>query len=150
MLCLGVLEARVCAGNAQPGLGGRVPNGPLNGRKYVALHLDKRRLVIGAPAHGVQVLNSRNSVLRILELGSNPQRGATNELVVLLVDDSSGNVSVYNVQREVERLRSEAELEMDLDEKIDQARAHVPLQFRLHIHGGRRGHCAFLWENLAE
>jgi hypothetical protein len=53
---------------------------------------------------------------------------------VLDVHNSAGNVAIDNVQGEVQCLWAEAECEMELDEKFDEAGAHVPLDFRLLVH----------------
>jgi hypothetical protein len=58
---------------------------------------------------------------------------------MLLVDDPLGDISIDNVEREVENFGTESELLVDLDEKVDQVRTHVPLKFGLHVDKLGRG-----------
>lgn len=126
---------------AEPRLGCRVADNPVDRREDVALHLDERALVVRAAAHLAELRHSRDAVLRVLKLGRDPERGAPDELVVLLEHDPLRDVAVHNVEREVECFRTQAKLLVDLDEKVDEVRAHVPLQLGLlvdEVHRGRR------------
>jgi hypothetical protein len=58
---------------------------------------------------------------------------------MLLVDDPLGDVSVDDIEREVEDFRSESELLVDFNEKVDEVWAHVPLKFGLHVDKLGRG-----------
>jgi hypothetical protein len=58
---------------------------------------------------------------------------------VLLVDDPFRDVSVDNVEREVEDFGTESELLVDLDEEVDEVWSHVPLEFGLHVDEVGRG-----------
>jgi uncharacterized protein YicC (UPF0701 family) len=52
---------------------------------------------------------------------------------VLLEDDSLRDVTVDDVEREVEGFRTKTILKMNFDEEVDEVRSHVPSQFRLLI-----------------
>jgi hypothetical protein len=58
---------------------------------------------------------------------------------VLLVYDPLGDVSVNEVDGEVEDLGSESALLMDLDKELDEEGTHVPLELGLHLHQLDRG-----------
>ena len=64
---------------------------------------------------------------------------------MLLVDDPPGDVAVQDGQGEVERLGTEPEMEVDLQEEVEEVAPHVPLKLGLLIHSGRRGHGEFLF-----
>lgn len=122
-----LLELTGDAGETEPCLGRRVPDDPVDRREDVALHLDEGALVVRATAHLAQLGHGGDAVLGVLELRSDPKRCAPDELVVLLEHDALRDVAVDNVEREVERLGSKAELLVDFDEEVDEVWPHVPL-----------------------
>ena len=79
------------------------------------------------------------------ELGSDPKRSAAHELVVFGIHDSVGYIMVDNVKGEVKHFGMEMEGEVDLDEKVNQTRMHVPPDLGLLVHGGGGGHCTKLF-----
>lgn len=106
----------------------------------MALHLDEGRLVIRVSADLGEVVHGGNALLRVLVLGRDPEGGTADKLVVLDVHDAARDVAVDDVEGEVERLGAEAEREVDLDEEVDEAGAHVPPDLGLLVHRGGRGH----------
>ena len=75
---------------------------PSDGGKDVTFHLNKGRLVVCLAAHFSQLLDEGYLVLRVLKLGGSPHGSTTDELIVFLVYDSFRNVSVDEVDGEVE------------------------------------------------
>lgn len=138
------------AREAQPRLGGRVPDDPADRLEDVTLHLDEGALVVRVAAHVDELWQRRHAVLGVLELGGDPQRGAPDELVVLLEDDALRDVAVDDVEREVERLGAEVLLEVDLDEEVDEVRAHVPPQLGLLVDEVGVGHRLALRERRSK
>ena len=108
---------------------------PLDGRKYVLLHLDKGRLVIGITANLYQILHGWDAFLGILELGRDPESSTTNKLIMFNVDDAARNIAIDDVEGQIECLWSEAEGEVNLHEEIDETRSHMPSNFGLLVHG---------------
>lgn len=127
MLSLGVLVDVTHASQPHPCFGGRMADGPTDSLKDVSLHLNKRAIVVCFATHIRELSHSWYSILCVLELGSNPERCTADQLVVLLVDDSLGDVTVDDVQREVENFRTKTELLMNFDKEVDQEWSHVPL-----------------------
>lgn len=139
-----LLDDRATAKDAQPRFRRRVTQRPLDCRKNVALHLDERRLVVSLLAHLSEVLNSWYALLGVLELRSDPERGASDKLVVLNVDDPLRDVAVDDVQREVERFRAKPEDEVKLHEEVHQAGTHMPSDLWLLVHRHHMAHGAAL------
>src|SRR5712691_671857 len=108
--------------------------GPLNGRKNMPFHLNEGRLVVSITTVVDEFLDSWNPLLGIFEFGSYPQSGASNKLIVLDVHNPARDITVDNVQGEIECLGAQAEREVELYEKLDEAGAHVPLDFWLLVH----------------
>lgn len=81
-----------------------VANGPLESVQDVHLHLRKHAGIVQAAAHVVELMNLRNPVLLVTILGCDEKSGAANELVVLLIHDSSRAVSVQQVDGQEQRL----------------------------------------------
>ena len=106
VLSLGIFKAHSTARYAQPCLSSRVPNLPSDGSKNMAFHLDKGGFVVGVSTNLAQLAYSGHAFFGVLELGSDPQSGTTDELVVLFVNDAAGNVAVDNVASEVEGFRA--------------------------------------------
>ena len=113
---------------------------PLNGREYVLLHLDEGRLIIGISANLDQILYGWDALLGILKLGGDPEGSATDKLVVFDVDDAARNITVNDVEGEVECFWSEAESEVDFHEEINETRSHMPSNLGLLVHGLGRTH----------
>ena len=86
----------------QPGFSGGVTEVPSDGREDVTFHLDEGRLVVRLAAHVAELADERDLVLAVFKLGGDPQSSASDQLVMLLVDDSLGDVSVDDVHGEVE------------------------------------------------
>lgn len=119
---------------SQPSFRCWVVDVPSNGGEDMALHLDKCGLLVRATAHLVELANKRNDLLGVLELGGDPKSSTANKLVVLLVDDASRHIAVDDVDCKVEDLGAKTELSVHLDDKVDQERAHAPLQLWLLVH----------------
>jgi hypothetical protein len=64
--------------------------------------LDECVLVVCLAAHFRQFLDEGYLVFGIFKLGGSPHGGTSNQLVMFLVDDSLGYVSVDQVQSKVE------------------------------------------------
>jgi len=147
---------------SHPSFGGRVSDGPSDSLEQVSFHcrravtyketgpwhgsddlslltLQERRHIVCGTAHIGQLLDSRDPVLGILKLASDPQSRTPNQLIMLLVNDPLGDVTIDNVEGEVEDFRSESELLVDFNEEIDEIWAHVPLKFGLHVDKLGRG-----------
>ena len=107
---------------------------PLDGRKYVLLHLDKGRLVIGITANLYQILHGWDAFLGILELGRDPESSTANKLIMFNVDDAARNIAIDDVEGQIECFWSKAEGEMDLDEEVNKARSHMPPNLGLLVH----------------
>lgn len=137
VLNFGFLDARTTADQSEPSFRGRVTDSPLNRSKDMLLHLNEGRLIVRVTTDMGQILDGGHSLLGILELGRDPQGSAADKLIMLDVHNPAGDISVDDVQSEVESFWTEAEGEMDLDEEINEARTHVPSNFRLLIHRGR-------------
>lgn len=131
---------RVGAKNqVQVGVGGGVADGPLESVEHVALHLAEHVLLVGTAAHVFEVRDCGHTALFVLVLGGDPQTGAADELVVLLVHDSLGAVAVNEVDGQEEGLGLEPQGDVGLDDKVQQVGAHVPLELGLEVHHGRLG-----------
>ena len=82
---------------------------------------------IGSPTADLDKAGqSRHAFLRALGFGSNPKSCASNKLVMLGIDNPKRDVAANNVERQAQRLRTQAEGEIDLDREVDQAGMHVP------------------------
>jgi hypothetical protein len=79
---------------SEPCFGRRSTKVPVDCAEDMTFHLDKGRFVVGLAAHFRQLLDEWDPILLVLKLGSGPKSGASDELVVLFVNDSLGNVSV--------------------------------------------------------
>jgi hypothetical protein len=106
----------------------------------MTFHLYESGLFIGLATDLSKVLNGWDTLFRILKLGSNPKGCATNELVVFDVDDTTGDIAIYDVESEIEGLGPKAKCKVDFDKKVDEAGAHVPPNFGLLIHRLSGGH----------
>jgi hypothetical protein len=102
----------------------------------MALHLDEGGLVVCLTTDLSEVLNGWYTLLGILEFGSDPQGSATDELIVLDIHDTTGDVAVNDVEGEVESFGTKPKGEVDLDNEVDETRTHVPFDLGLLIHGG--------------
>ena len=76
----------------------------------------------------------KNGRVKTEKLGSDPKSSATDELVVFGVHDAAGDVAVEDIESQVEGFGAETEGEVDLNEEVNEAWAHVPPNFRLLIH----------------
>lgn len=112
-------------------------NGPVEGAENVDLHFSEHGVVVDVRAHSVELLHSGNSGLFVLVLGCNPERSASDELVMLLECNSAGTVSVDDVPAEEEGLGLQLEGGVHLDEEVDEVRSHEPLHLRLEVNHGR-------------
>lgn len=106
----------------------------MDGLENMAFHLDERRLFVGIPTDMHEILYSRDTLFSIFKLCGDPKGGTTDELVVLDIDNAARDVSIDDVESEVKRFWAQTEGKMDLDEKVDETRAHVPPDFRLLVH----------------
>lgn len=86
LLIAGVVEA--WERQLEEAVNGRVSNHPLEGLKYVPFHLDKHVFVVERAAHQLELMKGWNTVLLVAILGSDEEGGASDELVVTLVDYS--------------------------------------------------------------
>ena len=133
-----VLSARIFertsrASESEPSFSGRVTDDPVNRCQYMTLHLNECLLVVSVAAHLDEFRKSRHTNLSLLELCGDPQCGTTNELIVFLEDDTLRDVSVDDIESEVESFGAKSILKVNLDEKVDEVRPHVPPEFRLLI-----------------
>ena len=106
----------------------------------MAFHLNEGGFFICVAADLNKVLYRRDTFFGILKFCSDPESCTANKLVVLDVDDATGNVAIDDVEGEIQCLWTETECEMNLNEKVDKTRAHVPSDFRLLIHRLSGGH----------
>lgn len=107
---------------------------PLDSRKNMAFHLYEGGFLVSISADGDEVLDRWHAVLGLLELGGNPEGGATNKLIVLYVYNAAGDVSIDDVESKIKRFGSQAEGKVNLDKKVYQTRSHVPLDLWLLVH----------------
>lgn len=133
-----VFHAGTTAHESEPGFGGGMTESPLYGGKDVALHLKEGRLLVGVMAHLNEILHCGHPLLCIFELRGNPECSTSDELVVLNVDNAAGNVAIDDVESEIQSFRTQAKTEVDLDQKVDETRSHMPPNLGLLIHGLRR------------
>lgn len=112
---------------------GRVTDVPLESVENVHLHLCEHACIVEAAAHIVQFVDLRNTVFLVTILGSNEQSCTADQLVVLLIDDTLGAVSVEQVDGQEQRLPQEGESRVCLDQKVDQVWPHEPLDLALHV-----------------
>lgn len=110
-----------------------VANVPLEGIEDVHLHLGEHAGIVQTTAHIVQLVDLGNTVLLVAVLGSNQQRCAADKLVVLLIDDPLGAVSVKQVDGQEHGFPQEGECRVCLDQEVNQVRPHEPLDLALHV-----------------
>jgi hypothetical protein len=79
---------------SQPSFGSRMTKSPSDGSEDVTFHLNESILVVCLAAHFRQLLDEGYLVFGLFKLGGGPHGSATNQLVMLLVDDSLRYVSV--------------------------------------------------------
>jgi hypothetical protein len=130
---LGVLGLGVEDKGAEPCLGSGRADDPVDGGEDVLLHLDESRSVVSTAAERVELVDIE-LVLAVLKLGGDPQSGATDKLVVLLVDDTARDVAVDNVDSKVEDFWPQAELVVDLNDEVGEEGTHPPLKLWLLVH----------------
>ena len=75
-------------------------------------------------------------MLCVLELCSDPEGRAADELVVLFEDNPPGDVSVDDVDGEVEGFWAETGVGVDLNKEVDKVAAHAPVELRLGVDEG--------------
>jgi hypothetical protein len=97
-------------------------------------HLNEGRLVVCVTTVVDEFLDSWNSLLSVFEFSSYPQSGASDKLIVLDVHNPPRDITVEDVQGKIECFGAQAEGEVELYEKFDEAGAHVPLDFWLLVH----------------
>lgn len=84
---------------------GRVTNDPVDGLQHMPLHLSEHVIVVEGAAHGLELPNRGHALLLVTVLGGNEQRGASDQLIVALVDNTAGAVAIEEVYRQVQGLR---------------------------------------------
>lgn len=112
---------------------GGVANGPLEGVEDVHLHLGEHAGIVETATHVVELVDLGNTVLLVAVLGGDEEGGTADELIVLLVHDSSRAVSVQQVDGEKERLWEQSKGGVGLDEEVDKVGSHKPLNLALHV-----------------
>ena len=100
----GLFHERSSAHEAEPCFGSRVTESPLDGGENMAFHLNEGGLFISVTADLSKVLHSRDTLLGILEFGSDPEGSTANKLIVLDVDNPTGDVAVNDVEGEIQGL----------------------------------------------
>ena len=85
----------------------------------MSFHLNEGRLFIRLATYLGQVLHRRDTFLCILKLGSNPECGTPDQLVVFDVDNTAGDIAIDDVEGEVQCFWTETERKMNLNEEID-------------------------------
>lgn len=100
VLQLDVLLGSVGKGELKEAIHGGVSNNPVEGVEYVPLHLGEHLFVVEHGAHALELSDQRHPVLAVTILGGNEQGSTANELIVTLVDDTTGTVSVEEVHGE--------------------------------------------------
>lgn len=84
----------VCPNDGLEEVDGGMAYVPLESVEDVHLHLGEHARIVQTTAHVIQLVNLRNTVLLVSILGSNQQSCTADKLVVLLIDDTLGAVSV--------------------------------------------------------
>lgn len=129
------LEGVLLLDNNQLGeqVDGRGTDGPVEGVEDMHLHLSEHAGVVEATAHVAKLVYLRHPVLLVPVLGGNQESGTAHQLVVLLVDDTPGAVSVEEVDGKEQSLGEQREGGVGFDEKVDEVRPHEPLNLALHV-----------------
>jgi len=104
MLDFGIVR-RLGESNLEESVDSRVSNDPVEGLQNVPLHLSEHLVIVKGAAHGLQFSYSRYSVLLVAILGGDEQSSTADELVMALVDDATGAVTVEEVDSEEKSLR---------------------------------------------
>lgn len=112
---------------------GGVSNVPVQSVENVHFHLREHAGIVKSAAHVVELIDLGDSILLVSILGGDQKGGATNELIVLLVNDTLGAVAIEKVDGEEERFGQERKGSVGLDKEIDKVRAHEPLDLALHV-----------------
>ena len=102
-------------GDLEEGIYRGVTNDPVKSLQNVPLHLGEHFIVVQRAAHGLELPNSRDTVLLVAVLGGNEQGCAANELVVTLVDNTARAVAVEKVDGEEKGLGQQLESSMSFD-----------------------------------
>jgi hypothetical protein len=100
----------------------------------MAFHLDKGGFFISVTTYLDELLNGGDTFLGVFKFGSDPQSRTTDELIVFDVHNPAGDVSVDDVECQVESFRTKAESEVDLYKEIDETGPHVPTNLWLLVH----------------
>jgi ABC-type Na+ transport system ATPase subunit NatA len=110
-----------------------MPNNPVEGLQNVPLHLCEHLVVVQGATHGLQLSYSRYPVLLITVLGSNEEGGATDKLIVALVDDTAGAVAVEEVDSKKQSFRQQLEGGVSFNQEVKEVGTHEPLDLSLNV-----------------
>jgi len=148
MLYFGFFHAGSTAHKPEPCFSSWMTESPLNCGEDMAFHLNEGGFFICVAADLNKVLHRRNTFFGILKFCSDPESCTADKLVMLDVDDATGNVAVNDIESEVQCLWTKTECEVNFNEEVDKTRAHVPSDFRLLIHRLSGGHgISLLWDH---
>jgi len=125
---------------AEPSLASGVSEFPVDCSENMPFHLHERVLLVYTTAVLLKISRIGDVILRIFKLGGDPDCNASNELIVLLIDDTAGRIAVENVDTEVESLLAEMENSVQFDHEVDEGRTHGHVNVGLLLHGGPGGH----------
>lgn len=117
VLYFGFFHAGSATHKAEPCFSSWMTESPLNGGEDMTFHLNEGGFFICVAADLNKVLHGRDTFFGILKFCSDPESSTTDKLVMLDVDDATGNVAIDDVEGEVECLWTETECEVNFQRK---------------------------------
>jgi hypothetical protein len=99
----------------------------------VPLHLGEHLIVIQRAAHGLEFPYSRHTIFLVAVLSSNEEGSTSDELVVALVDDTTGAVAIEKVDGKEQSLGEELKCSVSFYQEIKEIWAHKPLDLSLNV-----------------
>ena len=123
----------------EEGVHGRMSNVPFQGLHDVAFHLDVHVLLVQTFTHSDELIDMRDLLATLVVLRCDEHCHTPDKLKVLLVYNSSGAISVEDIDGQEKGFRVEIESSMGFDEEVKQQRTHAPLQLGLDVDGSDVG-----------
>jgi hypothetical protein len=98
-------------------------------------HLSEHLVVVKGAAHGLELSYGWDAILLVTIFGSDEQGSTADELVVALVDNTAGAISVEEVDSKEKGLGQELESGMCFDQEVKEVWTHEPLDLSLNVNG---------------
>jgi hypothetical protein len=124
---------RLRQSNLEESVDSGVSNDPVEGLQNVPLHLREHFVIVKGAAHGLELSYSWYSVLLVTILGSDEQGSTPNKLVVALVDNTAGAVTVEEVDGEEQCFRQQLESGVRFNQEVKEIGPHEPLDLCLDV-----------------